>query len=118
MFDIPVLHTGRSSRHTGHGNTSQVGTLAQFEYLRHRHVAFNELAVDHTGVTGRQTRLDSQVLLYRTHVAFNMVADLKAVVFQIGDPVVAATTVGVSVYIDDQGFSGMDRPTYQQRRKD
>jgi len=47
-----------------------------------------------------------------------MVADLKAVVFQIGDPVVAATTVGVSVYIDDQGFSGMDRPTYQQRRKD
>src|SRR3546814_4318487 len=60
MFDIPVLHTGRSSRHTGHGNTSQVGTLAQFEYLRHRHVAFNELAVDHTGVTGRQTRLDSR----------------------------------------------------------
>ncbi|MNI88768.1 hypothetical protein D3C73_1460990 [compost metagenome] len=59
-------------------------------------MTFDELAVNHAGVARRQARSHAQALLDRAHVRFDMVVDGKAVVAQVANPLLAATTVGVA----------------------
>jgi hypothetical protein len=70
-------------------------------------MALDKLAVDHPGMTGGQARRYAQALFERTHVAFDMVVDLEAVVFQVADPGLAAAAVGVAVHVDAEHLGGL-----------
>uniref|UniRef100_A0A1I7Y2Y6 Nitrous oxide reductase n=1 Tax=Steinernema glaseri TaxID=37863 RepID=A0A1I7Y2Y6_9BILA len=92
---------------------AQVGTLGQQLDLLGRHMALDELAVDHPGVARRQARRHAQALLDCTHVRLHMVIHAKAVVAQVADPFLAATAVGVAVHID--GLAGLGQRTHGQQ---
>jgi hypothetical protein len=46
-------------------------------------MTFDELAVNHRGVTRRQPRRNAQTLLHCRHVAFDMVDDFEAIRFEV-----------------------------------
>src|SRR3546814_13152237 len=67
---------------------------------------------DLTGVAGAQARRDTQVLLDRRHVAFDVIAHLETVGLEVLDRVLAAAAVGIAVHIDD--IRGVGHAGHQQ----
>ncbi len=80
-------------------------------------MTFNKLAVDHPGMAGRQARWNPEALFDRTHIGFHVIVDGKTVVLQVADPGLAATAVGIAVYLDGQRFGGETQVAEQQRGK-
>src|SRR3990167_6613521 len=102
-----VFHARRAGRHARYGCAEQVRALAQFEDVRGGYMSLDKLAVDHPGMTGGQARRYAKALFERTHVAFDMVVDLEAVVFQVADPGLAAAAVGVAVHVDAEHLGSL-----------
>ncbi|MNG19420.1 hypothetical protein D3C84_1035760 [compost metagenome] len=66
------------------------------------YVAFNKFSVDHCGVAGRESWSNTEILLDRAHVGFYMINDGEAVSFKVLDPLLAASTVSVTMDVDRQ----------------
>ncbi|CAI8775704.1 hypothetical protein EMIT048CA2_170017 [Pseudomonas chlororaphis] len=111
------FHAGRTHGHAGGGDAEQVVAFAQGQHLVGRHMAFDEFAVDHRGVAGRQARGHAQALLDFAHIAFDMVVDLEAVGLQVLDPFLAAAAVGVAVHIDGDQVGGLGQGADEQGRQ-
>jgi hypothetical protein len=77
-------------------------------------MAFDELTVDQAGMTGRQTRWHAVLLLEFAHVGFDMVFDLEAIGFQMGDPFFAAAAIGVAVNFDGDQVGGLGQRRNEQ----
>ncbi len=103
---VTHFHARRAHRHARHRQALEVVALGQQAHLLGRHVAFDELAVDHPSMARRQAWRHAQALLDLAHVRLDMVVDGKAVVAQMADPGFAATTVGVAVDVDGLGSLG------------
>ncbi|MCY1464982.1 hypothetical protein D9M71_830710 [compost metagenome] len=65
-------------------------------------MTFNELSVDHSGMARRETRNNTQVLFDCTHVGFYMINDGEAISLKVLNPLLAATTVSVTMDVDRQ----------------
>ncbi|MCY1306843.1 hypothetical protein D9M70_567270 [compost metagenome] len=116
---MPVahLHSRRACRHARYRRAHQVRAFAQLEDIRGRHMAFDELAVDYPGMTGAHGVRHAEAGLDRAHVRLDMVVDLEAVLFEMADPVLAATAVGVAVDVDGQRFGCLHGAGEQQREE-
>lgn len=114
VLAVAHFHARRADRHARYGGADQVGAFAQLEDVGCRHVAFDELAVDHSGMTGAHAVGHAETALDCAHVCFHMVGDLETVGFEVLDPVLAAAAVGVAVDVDGQRFGGLDQGTVEQ----
>ena len=77
------FHTGGARRHPGNSDAHEIIALGELDDLSRRHMTFDELAVNHRGVTRRQPRHNAQTLLHCRHVAFDMVDDFEAIRFEV-----------------------------------
>src|SRR5690606_22566685 len=68
VLAVPHFHPRRAHRHARNGSTDKIGLRAQLENVRGRNVAFDELAIDHAGVTGAQAMRHAELGLHCGHV--------------------------------------------------
>ncbi|MNG00734.1 hypothetical protein D3C84_836790 [compost metagenome] len=54
------------------------------------------------------------LLLELTHIGFDMVLDLEAVGFQVGDPLFAAAAIGVTMNFDRDQIGGLGQGGNEQ----
>jgi hypothetical protein len=108
------LHAWGSSWHSWHGDPDQIVPLLEISNLLSWHVTFNKLSINHGCVAGRQPWRYAQLLFHCAHVRLNMVGHFETIGFQVRDPLLAATTVRISVDVDGQWLGGVGRRGHQQ----
>jgi hypothetical protein len=77
-------------------------------------MAFHEFAVDQAGMARGQARWYAVLLLELAHVAFDVVFYLEAIGFEMADPFLAATAIGIPMDLDRDQVGGLGQGGNQQ----
>lgn len=101
----PLLHARRADRHARHSKSACLGPLQkQSPNVGGRHVPFDDVTINHSGMAGLQFDRNANFFLYAAKIHGVTDVDGKTGGFQMPDPLSAAAAVWILVDRDLRSF--------------